>query len=118
MWMGDLETDFMEKIADEVSWPKVEILFAAHHGRSSGRVPHSILDQLKPRIIVLGEAPSRHLNYYGGYETITQNSAGDIIFECDGNKVHIFVSEDTYEVSHFDYEGLSGEGTYIGTLNV
>jgi len=25
----------------------------------------------------------------------------DIVFECDGNKVHIFTSEDTYEVSHW-----------------
>jgi beta-lactamase superfamily II metal-dependent hydrolase len=118
MWMGDLETDFMEKIADEVDWPKVEILFAAHHGRKSGRVPHSILDQLRPKIIVIGEAPSRHLNYYGGYETLTQNSTGDIIFECDGSKVHIFTSEDTYEVSHLDDEKVTGEGAYIGTLNV
>jgi beta-lactamase superfamily II metal-dependent hydrolase len=40
MWMGDLETDFMGKIANQVSWPKVDILFAPHHGRNSGRVPH------------------------------------------------------------------------------
>jgi beta-lactamase superfamily II metal-dependent hydrolase len=118
MWMGDLETDFMERIADEVNWPKVEVLFAAHHGRHSGRVPHRILDQLKPRVIVIGEAPSRHLHYYGGYETLTQNSAGDIVFECDGSKVHIFASENTYEVSHLDDEGVTGEGSYIGTLNV
>jgi beta-lactamase superfamily II metal-dependent hydrolase len=85
-WMGDLETDFMEKIADEIKWPKVDILFASHHGRHSGRVPHSILDQLKPRIIVIGEAPSRHLHYYGDYEKLTQNSAGDIVFECDDDE--------------------------------
>jgi hypothetical protein len=59
MWMGDLETDFMEKIANQANWPKVDILFASHHGRNSGRVPHSLLDQLRPRIIVIGEAPSR-----------------------------------------------------------
>ncbi len=119
MWMGDLETDFLENIVDEVKWPRVHILFAAHHGRSSGRVPHSILDKIKPLIIVIGEAPSRHLHYYGGYETLTQNSAGDIIFECDGRKVHIFASQDTYEVTHLDDESISGgEGTYIGTLNV
>jgi beta-lactamase superfamily II metal-dependent hydrolase len=99
MWMGDLETDFMEKIADVATWPQVDILFASHHGRHSGRVPHSILDQLKPRIIVIGEAPSRHLHYYGGYETLTQNSAGDVTFECEDDKVHIFASEDTYEVT-------------------
>jgi beta-lactamase superfamily II metal-dependent hydrolase len=118
MWMGDLETDFMEKIADEIKWPKVSILFAPHHGRHSGRVPHSILNQIKPRIIVIGEAPSRHLHYYGEYETLTQNSAGDIVFECDSDKVHIFASEDTYEVTNLDDEGMSGEGTYIGTLNL
>jgi beta-lactamase superfamily II metal-dependent hydrolase len=116
MWMGDLETDFMEKIADEIKWPKIDILFASHHGRHSGRVPHSILDQLKPKIIVIGEAPSRHLHYYGDYETLTQNSAGDIIFECEGDKVHIFASEDTYEVTHLDQEDVTGEGAYIGTL--
>lgn len=118
MWMGDLETDFMEKIADEITWPRVDILFASHHGRHSGRVPHSILDQLKPKIIVIGEAPSMHLHYYGGYETLTQNSAGDITFECEGDKVHIFASEDTYEVTHLDDEEMTGEGTYIGTLTV
>lgn len=118
MWMGDLETDLMEKIADEITWPKVDILFAAHHGRNSGRVPHAILDQLKPRIIVIGEAPSRHLHYYGGYETLTQNSAGDITFECETGKVHIFASEDTYEVSHLDDEDMTGPGKYLGTLDV
>lgn len=117
MWMGDLETDFMESIADAVKWPRVDILFAPHHGRHSGRVPHSILDQLKPRIIVIGEAPSRHLHYYGGYETLTQNSAGDITFECDDDKVHIFASEDTYEVAHLDQEDVAGQGEYIGTMN-
>ena len=118
MWMGDLETDFMEKIADKIPWPKIDILFAPHHGRQTGRVPHSILDQLKPKIIVIGEAPSRHLHYYGGYETLTQNSAGDIVFECEPKKVHIFVSENTYEVEHLDDEGMTGDGTYIGTLNL
>ena len=31
-WFGDLETEFMEKIADEISWPEVDIVFAPHHG--------------------------------------------------------------------------------------
>ncbi len=119
MWMGDLETDMMEKIVDDIKWPKVHILFAPHHGRHSGRVPHAILDKIKPEIIVIGEAPSRYLHYYGGYEILTQNSAGDIIFECDSKKVHIFTSRNTYEVAHLDDEDVSGtEGTYIGTLNV
>ena len=66
--MGDLETDFMEKIEHEVEWPEVDILFAPHHGRDTGRVPQSILSRINPSIIVIGEAPTEHLNYYSGYK--------------------------------------------------
>ena len=45
-WFGDLETDFMEKITDEISWPDVDILFAPHHGRDSGKIPKAILQQM------------------------------------------------------------------------
>ena len=82
-WMGDLETDFMENIKDEVEWSKVHILFAPHHGRDSGKIPQSILDILDPDLIVVGEAPSNELNYYKNYNTITQNLAGDITFIND-----------------------------------
>jgi beta-lactamase superfamily II metal-dependent hydrolase len=119
MWLGDLETPYLEAIADEVDWPRVHILFAPHHGRQSGRVPHVILDKIKPDIIVLGEAPSRHLHYYGAYNTLTQNSAGDITFECRGNMVHVFVSEEAYYPSHLEwlpkYAYLNSD-TYIGSL--
>ena len=30
-WFGDLETDFMEKIKNEITWPHVDIPFAPHH---------------------------------------------------------------------------------------
>ena len=45
------------------------------------------------------------------------STAGDITFECDGNKVHIFASEDTYEVTDLEREDVVGEGEYIGTLS-
>lgn len=118
LWMGDLETEFMEKIADVISWPKIDIVFAAHHGRDSGRIPHAILEQLQPKIIVLGEAPSRHLNYYGDYHILTQNTGGDLTFKCEGKKVHIFSSEPDYEVEFLVDEGVDGDDYYIGTLNV
>ncbi|MBS2770364.1 MULTISPECIES: ComEC/Rec2 family competence protein [Anoxybacillaceae] len=110
----------MEKIKDEVEWPEVDILFAPHHGRESGKVPKEILDQLNPKIIIIGEAPSEHLNYYQGYNTITQNSAGDIIFECVTKKVHIYVSSDKYQVDFLDKENVSNfdKYNYIGTLNL
>ena len=78
MWMGDMEHDFLEKVKDQIAWPKVDILFAPHHGRDSGKVSDDVLKKLDPHIIVIGEAPSKYLNYYPNYNTIKQNSAGDI----------------------------------------
>ena len=119
LWMGDLETDFMEDIEDALSLPAVDILFAPHHGRDSGKVPQSLLDDLSPKIIIIGEAPAEHLNYYKGYHTISQNSAGDITFECDGSLVHIYVSSDSYEVDFLeDHSPGDKYGQYIGTLEL
>lgn len=118
LWMGDLEKEYMDKISKAIVWPKADIVFASHHGRYSGKIPDSILAQINPKIIVIGEAPSRHLNYYGGYNTITQNSAGDITFQCEAGKVHIFVSEVSYDVNFLDYDYQSGDDYYLGTLNL
>jgi hypothetical protein len=94
----------------------VDILFAPHHGRDSGKIPEPLLEKLNPKIIVIGEAPSEHLNYYDGYNTITQNTAGDIHFECNERKVHIFTSN-KYEVYFLDDEEQNLKGFYyIGTL--
>jgi len=119
MWMGDLEKDFIEKIKNDVEWREIDILFAPHHGRDSGKLPAEVLQKLNPKIVIIGEAPSVNLDYYHGYDTITQNSAGDIVFECVGNKVHIYVSKEKYSVDYLDDEYLSDTyGRYIGTLNL
>jgi len=118
LWMGDLETEFMENIEEDIEWPKVDILFAPHHGRDSGKVPESILASLNPKVIILGEAPSEGMNYYGNYNTITQNSAGDIRLDCINDKVHFFVSELDYSVDFLDNEDVAGSDNYIGTLNL
>ena len=118
LWMGDLETAFMESIEDEISLPLVDILFAPHHGRDSGRVPNSMLQVMSPRLIIVGEAPSQHLHYYPAYNTITQNCAGDIVFECETNAVHVFTSND-YEADFLEncYKRRSGY-FYAGTLDL
>lgn len=118
LWMGDLESGFMEQIEDELTLPRLDILFAPHHGRDSGEVPKDWMDEMNPKIVIIGEAPSEHLNYYDGYNTITQNSAGDIIFECDSNKVHIYVSNANYHVDFLDNEYKYTYSNYIGTLNL
>jgi beta-lactamase superfamily II metal-dependent hydrolase len=119
LWMGDLETSFMENIEDEIKLLKVSILFAPHHGRKSGSIPNSLLEQLNPEIIVIGEASSEDINYYDGYNTITQNSAGDIIFDCQDNKIYIYVSNENYDVDYLEYEFNHDERegyNYIGSL--
>ena len=96
MWMGDLETDFMESISNELDLPKTNVLFAPHHGRDSGKVPAKILESISPDIIVIGEAPSAHLNYYQNYFTITQNSARDITFKNENGAINVYCSNEQY----------------------
>ena len=118
-WMGDLETDFMESISTAFTPEASHILFAPHHGRKSGRVPKNWLDAIAPKIIVVGEAPSSDLTYYDGYDTITQNSAGDIIFECLQEKTRVYVSERGYSVDFLEQENVDNtHGYYIGTFYV
>ncbi|MCB0326302.1 MAG: hypothetical protein KDD52_01660 [Bdellovibrionales bacterium] len=119
LWMGDLETAFMEAIVNDIELKKTDIVFAAHHGRASGRVPSSWLKTLDPQVIVLGEADSIHLNYYQGFNTITQNSAGDITFDCGPGYTDLFVSEDGYSADFLNNSLVqkSGYGYYIGSLN-
>jgi beta-lactamase superfamily II metal-dependent hydrolase len=118
MWLGDLETEFMEKIADHITLEKTTIVFASHHGRDSGKIPDSWLEKLDPQIIVIGEAPSRHLHYYTGYKTITQNRAGDITMELVDNKVHFYVSNAAYKRSDLKDEGADTFDNYIGSIEV
>ncbi len=120
LWMGDLEKDFMEKIEADVEWPEVDLLFAPHHGRTSGKVPTSILEKIDPKLVIIGQAPSEYLDYYDNYDKITQNSTGDIIFDCIANKVNIHVKNDDYEAKCLDNEYVNSiDGyNYIGTLNL
>lgn len=118
MWLGDLETKFMESITKHIELEKTTIVFASHHGRESGKIPDAWLKKLDPQIIVIGEAPSRHLNYYTGYTTITQNSAGDITMECIDNKVHFYVSNTNYKPAELTDESMNTFKNYVGSITV
>lgn len=120
IWMGDLETDFMENIKNEIRLPKINILFAPHHGRESGKIPQEWIDQMDPDIIVIGEAKSNDSDYasYPNYNKIRQNSAKNITFECVEKKVHIYSSSINYSVDFLDWEYQNTFSYYIGTLNV
>ena len=120
LWMGDLETDFMKSIAGSVSLTNIDILFAPHHGRDSGKVPKAWLDKLNPKVIVIGEAPYAHINYYPEFNTIKQNSAGDILFECGEHVVNIYVGNESYKEKFLEDDRRSDNHNlfYLGTLKV
>ena len=78
----------------------------------------SILEEMAPKIVVIREAPSKNLNYYGNYNTITQNSAGSIYFECVEHWVHIYVGNSTYGVNFLEDRRATTYNYYIGSLAV
>lgn len=120
MWMGDMETTFLDKIKDKVKWSKVDILFAPHHGRKSGHVSSDVLEKLAPKVIVIGKAPSKDLDYYSGYNTIKQNSAGDITFVAEGSVVRVYVAnfKYSYTIDDFYDDGSSNltDAMYLGSF--
>lgn len=120
LWFGDLENTFMEKIKDAIELPEADIIFAPHHGRKSGKIPKEWMDSINPKVVVIGEAPSEKINYLSDYNTITQNSAGDIILDCGLNIVDIYVTNDNYTVDFLEnYKKANNyNATYIGTLKL
>ncbi len=116
LWFGDLETDFMETIENEVSLPKADVVFAAHHGRS--RMPASWINQTDPQIIVLGEAPREHLEYYDGRDHLRQNTAWDITFENESGRTHVYVGNPDYKAAFLCDDGLPdiANGYYLGSF--
>ncbi len=96
IWLGGLLTDMLTEFDAKVNNTSTTVVFAPHHSRKSGRMPKSLLDKLKPKLIVVGEAPSEDLEYYNGYNTITQNTSDDIRFDVNKNYIDIYVKSSTY----------------------
>lgn len=117
MWMGDLETEFMESIKQAVpNLPQVDILFAPHHGRDTP--PREWMEQLSPQVVVLGEAEEEHLDPYAGYTKVRQSRAGDVTFECVSGQTHIYASKRGYRHSGLHDEGRPDTyGKYAGTIH-
>ena len=66
------------------------------------------------------QAPSEYLNYYPGYNTITQNSAGDIVFNCSDGYVDIYIEKESYSYDTDFLENKSKSdcsyGHYLGSF--
>lgn len=92
MWMGDLETDMQQEYYDTYSdnIPRVNVLFQPHHGRKSASVPSDLLGKLNPQLIIIGNAPSEHIDYGDSEVSITQNTSGDLMFVNEGEYIHIY----------------------------
>lgn len=120
LWFGDLENTFMEKIKDEIIMPEADLIFAPHHGRNSGKIPKEWMESINPKIVIIGEAPSEQLNYLSEYNTITQNTAGDIVFDCYSDNVDIYVSNENYSVDFLDKQNKLDQFdlSYLGTLKL
>lgn len=97
IWFGDMENPFQDKIKNEIKLPQTDVVFAPHHGRKSGHLVKKWLQELEPKVIIVGEASSEYLDYYSGYDTITQNTAGDITFVCENGQTDIYVGEKDYD---------------------
>lgn len=117
MWMGDIETQFLEKVYDNIEFEETDVLFAPHHGRESGKIPQKILDKINPQIIVVGEAPSKNLNYYLSFNTITQNSAGDIVFDVSNSSADVYVGNSRYRVDYLINRNKTKYSNYIGSFD-
>ena len=58
------------------------------------------------------------VDYYTGYEKITQNRAGDITMDLVDNKVHFYSSKPGYYHKKLDNEGHSKYPNYFGSITV
>lgn len=92
LWMGDMETEMQKKFYESEKGliGHIDIVFAPHHGRESGSIPDELKEELSPRIVVIGNAPSKNIEYLDADLTITQNTSGDILFETKEDRVIVY----------------------------
>ena len=129
MWMGDLLTEMQEEYYNtcKSKIPQVDILFQPHHGRKSGAVPEALLDAIDPQLIIIGNAPNEHIDYGDSRMTITQNTAGDLLFDNEEEYIHIYSQNEVdnlpecLEKRPFRVKAISlydGTPYYCGSLKV
>ena len=86
MWMGDMLSGMQEEFLSYYRKhrriiPHVDVLFHPHHGRITAQIPKKLIEEMNPQVIVIGNAPAGDLDYLNADITITQNTAGDILFD-------------------------------------
>lgn len=93
LFTGDSHDGSWEHIIDQYSEEvsNIDILFAPHHGRDSGR-NYDFLKTLKPKVTLFGNASSEHLAYDKYPKTrITNNQAGYIVMDVSLDQISFYV---------------------------
>lgn len=97
----DSSWDFVMKEAAHLEGD-CSFLLAPHHGRDSGR-SFDFLDFLRPKLTVLGCAPSEHLSYDAwttrGLDFITSNQAGNIVLSIQNGYYDVYIQNREYAVA-------------------
>lgn len=114
LFAGDSEDNSWKYILanhkDDVS--NVDVLFAPHHGRDSGR-SYEFLNTLKPKVTLFGNASSKHLAYscYDPSLRITNNQAGYILIDISEGAIIFYVKNYEFARDFLHKRGL-GEPVY------
>lgn len=94
LFAGDSEDLTWEHILENHSEKikNVDILFAPHHGRDSGR-NYDFLKIVNPKATLFGNASSKHLAYakYNSNVKITNNQAGYVVLDISIDSLKIYV---------------------------
>lgn len=115
LFSGDSEDITWEHILNNHSdkIKNVDILFAPHHGRDSGR-SYDFLKVVNPKATLFGNASSKHLAYskYNSNVKITNNQAGYVIIDITQDHINIFVKNLEFARDFRDKRNWEGEPAY------
>jgi beta-lactamase superfamily II metal-dependent hydrolase len=77
-------------------------LLAPHHGRDSAR-SYDFLDYVRPKLTLIGCAPSEHIDYDQWYRRdlrfITSNQCGNVVLQADNNVITVWVENVDFAVA-------------------
>lgn len=75
------------------------VMLAPHHGRDSGR-SYDFLDFIKPKLTIIGCAPSQHISYgewsKRGLDILTSNQAGNIVLDIASGQMDVYIENETF----------------------
>lgn len=122
VFAGDSGSEAWDYILDqyEDDVRDIDLLIAPHHGRKTGG-NDDYLDVLNPKLTLLGNAKSKHLDYNAwnsrGLEHITNNEANCVIVDVSSNGLTVYCTYEKFakEMNSGAYYSSKHKAWYIGT---